>query len=229
MKFRKIPHSVVERLGWYVYAYIDRSSGQIDYIGKGTGQRALAQLMRLRRHLVDVIAHGLRDEAEAYAVERSLIDVLGVPQLVNKVRGKGATHFGREGLEDLICRYSAKRIDIEEPSVLIRVNRLYRPRMSADEIYEVTRGVWKIGKRRDSLKYALAVYRGIVREVFRIDSWHPAGSTHYQFRRRDATWAGRWEFCGGVAEPLVRQRYVGGSVAHLFPDGARAPIKYTHS
>src|SRR3990172_13044723 len=212
---KKLPPSVIERLGWYVYLYVHRSSSRIEYIGKGTGQRALAHLRRLRGHRVDIVAHGLRDEAEAYAVERSLIEVLGVPQLVNKVRGKGARLLGRETLEDLICRYAAQPVEIEEPGVLIRVNRLYRPGMTADEIYEVTRGVWKIGKRRGSLKYAFLVYRGIVREVFQIESWHPAGTTEYAFRRRESSWKGRWEFCGAVAKPTIRRRYVGGSVAHL--------------
>src|SRR2546428_11449629 len=116
MELTKIPNSVVERLGWYVYAYVHRTDSRIHYIGKGTGQRALAQLVRLRRHRVEIIAHGLRDEAEAYAVERALIDGLELMKLVNKVRGKGARHFGREPLEDLIYRFAAKRIDIEEPA-----------------------------------------------------------------------------------------------------------------
>jgi hypothetical protein len=226
---KRIPPSVVERLGWYVYAYVHRTDRRIHYVGKGIGQRALAHLMRLRRHRVDIVAHGLNDEATAYAVERALIDGLGLRKLTNKVRGKSARQLGREPLEDLIYRYAARRVNIDEPSVLIRVNRLYRPGMGRRELYEITRGVWKIGRRRDTLRYALAVYRGVVREVYRIRSWHRGGTTRYRFRHRKADWARRWEFLGSVAEPSVRHRYVGGSVAHLLPDGAQNPIRYVPS
>lgn len=226
MLLKKIPPSVVERLGWYVYAYVRRTDGRIHYVGKGTGQRALAHLMRLRRHRVDIVAHGLKDEATAYAVERALIDGLELCRLTNKVRGKSARVLGREPLEDLICRYTARRIDIDEPSVLIRVNRLYRPGMGPRELYEITRGVWVIGERRETLRYAFAVYRGIVREVYRIRRWQRGGTTPGRLRRRIQDWGHRWEFVGSVAEPSVRLRYVGGSVAHLLPDGARNPIRY---
>jgi hypothetical protein len=227
IKLKKIPHSVVERLGWYVYAYVDSTDRRIHYIGKGCGQRALAHLMRLDHHRVEIIAHCLRDEDEAYAIERAVIDVLELTKLVNKVRGKGARYFGRELLEDLIYRYAARRIDIDESSVLIRVNRLYRPGMSADELYEITRGVWKIGPRRDKCQYAFAVYRGVVREIYEIEKpWLPAGKTKYEFRRSTKEWTGRWEFLGRVADAPIRRRYLGGSVKHLLPDGAQNPIRY---
>lgn len=229
MQLTKIPHSVVERLGWYVYSYVHGTGRRIHYVGKGTGQRALDHLMRFRRHQVDILAHGLKDEAMAYVVERALIDGLGLPGLANKVRGKGARELGREPLEDLIYHYAARRIDIDEPSVLIRVNHLYRPGMGARELYEITRGVWKIGVRRNTLKYACAVYRGVVREVYRIKSWHRGGTTRYRFRRRTRSWSHRWEFLGSVAGASVRRRYLGGSVAHLLPDGAQNPIRYAGS
>lgn len=54
--------------------------------------------------------------------------------------------------------------------------------MTAEELYEATRGVWVIGRKREQVDYAIAVYQGIAREVYRIRAWHPAGTLPYQFR-----------------------------------------------
>jgi hypothetical protein len=129
-------------------------------------------------------------------------------------------------LSDLVIRYGARPIDIREPSVLLRITQLFRPGMSASELYEATRGVWPIGKRRETLKYAMAVHSGVVREVYRIRSWHRGDTSLYRHRAKKEDWANRWEFVGSVAEPTVRSRYAGGSVEHLLPDGARNPIRY---
>jgi uncharacterized protein len=155
---QRIPRAVTERLGHYVYGYVSPRSGQITYVGKGQGQRALAHLLRLRGQRVDILAHGLPDEATAFAVEAAVIDALGLHRLTNRVRGQGSSRFGRVPLSDLVIRYRARPIDIREPSVLIRITQLFRPGMSASELYEVTRGVWVIGKRRETLKYAMAVH-----------------------------------------------------------------------
>jgi hypothetical protein len=85
--------------------------------------------------------------------------------------------------------------------------------MGDEALYEITRGVKRIGKRRDKARYALAVYKGIVREVYRIDQWHPAGTTSYNTREKEEVKVrGRWEFTGSVAEPKIRDKYVGRSV-----------------
>jgi hypothetical protein len=75
-------------------------------------------------------------------------------------------------------------VQIDEPAMLFRISRTYRPGMSDAELYEATRGIWVVpGPRRDNAKYAMAVYQGVVREVYRIDGWYPAGTTHYPTRR----------------------------------------------
>lgn len=223
---QRIPHAVTERLGHYVYAYVRPKSGQITYVGKGQGQRALAHLLRLPRQRVDILAHGLPDEAAAFAVETAVIDALGLDRLTNRVSGKQTKQLGRTPLSDLVFRYGARRINIRDPSVLIRISQLYRSGMTASELYEATRGVWVVGKRRETCKYAMAVHHGIVREVYRIRSWHPGGTTRYRHRTKKKSWADRWEFLGSPAEPAICRRYIGGSVEHLLPDGAQNPIRY---
>jgi hypothetical protein len=118
---------------------------------------------------------------------------------------------------------------IEEPSLLIRIPKLYRQGMSGDDLYDATRGVWKLGKRREQARLAFAVDSGLVREVYEIEAWHPAGSTSYKSRKlEDVAIAGRWEFTGRVAHPDVRRRYIGESVSEHFKRGARAPVIYVN-
>jgi hypothetical protein len=49
--------------------------------------------------------------------------------------------------------------------------------MTSIELYDATRGVWKVGPRRDKARFALSVYGGVVRAVYEVAAWLPAGST----------------------------------------------------
>ncbi|MGF1685070.1 hypothetical protein L4D78_28120, partial [Photobacterium minamisatsumaniensis] len=71
-------------------------------------------------------------------------------------------------------------LEISENAILIRINRLYDEALSAAELYEATRGVWVIGSRREKVELALTVYKGEIKEVYLVSSWHPAGSTPYE-------------------------------------------------
>ena len=99
--------------------------------------------------------------------------------------------------------------------------------MSDVALYEATRGIWKLGTRREHAHIALAVFEGRVIEVFEIQTWHPAGTTPYKTRRFDDV-SGRWEFVGCVAPAGVRDKYVGQSVADYFSYGAANPIQYVN-
>jgi hypothetical protein len=121
------------------------------------------------------------------------------------------------------------RADITEPALLIRIPELFRPGLSNLALYEATRGVWRIGPRRDSVRLAIAVADGVVREVYEIDHWQPALTSPYETRKIDpAVAAGRWEFVGRRAGETVRERYIGASVAHYFKTGAQNPIAYVN-
>ena len=122
----------------------------------------------------------------------------------------------------------ARRVDISEAAMLIRIPRLYRPGMSDVSLYEATRAAWVVGPRRNDADLALAVVRGIVLEVYEIHRWQPAGTAHYKDRSPDMGWRKRWEFVGSVAAEPVRTRYLGGSVAHYFPRGNRSPVRYVN-
>ncbi len=158
-----------------------------------------------------------------------MIDILQLKLLTNQVRGLRSVQQGRMPLSQLIGYYAAKPVDVAVPALLIRVNRLYRHGMSQDELYDVTRGIWKLGSRKAGARYAFAVFEGVVREVFEIYSWHPSGTTPY--RSRDTTGflaRKRWEFLGAPAPESIRSQYVNRSVAHLFPKGLQTPTRYVN-
>jgi hypothetical protein len=97
--------------------------------------------------------------------------------------------------------------------------------MSREELYEATRGTWRLGRRREQAEFAVAVYEGKVLEVYRIRRWHPAGTLPYRFRKRETlTYDRRWEFEGEVAEDL-HARYVGRWVGK----GGQNPVRYSWS
>ncbi len=239
---KEFPPEIIEELGSYVYLYIDPRTGQPFYVGKGVGNRAfdhlyekedsdkVARIETIRASgqepMIEILRHGLTD-GQATLVEASVIDLLGLDSLANKCRGMHSQSFGRISASDVLLAYSAKPTDIIEPVILILINRLYRSDMSELEMYEATRGIWKIGPRREGAGYACAVFKGVIREVYEISDWNPAGTTPYM-TRDDSEFhgSGRWEFEGAKAPEKIRSRYMQKSVKHLLHASAQNPIRY---
>ena len=120
-------------------------------------------------------------------------------------------------------------LTITEPALLIRISKLYKPGMSPQQLYEATRGVWKLGPDKDSAEYALSIAKGVVREVYSIGAWFQAGTTAYSTRPlSDVSVSERWEFSGTVAPEAVREKYLGRSVAHPFQKGNSYPVNYVN-
>ena len=116
---------------------------------------------------------------------------------------------------------------IDEKVILIRINQLYRESMTSEELYEATMGVWKVGIRRNEAEYACTVFRGEIKEVYKIDSWLPAGTYHYKTRpRSDIEVDGRWEFIGSLAKDNIRNKYIGRTVKDYLLQGMVNPIVY---
>lgn len=239
----ELPPGVAEHLGYYVYLYVDPRTGEPFYVGKGIGDRVLAHFRDVRDNKktrliselkaagisprLEILAHGLKDEKTAFRVEAAVIDALGLNQLTNAVRGWQSLQTGRMRFDELIGFYAAVPVEIEHPVLLIRINKLYRRHMSELELYEATRGIWKLGERRESAVYAFAIFHGLVREVYEVKSWHPAHTLPYE--TRDLTQRntiGRWEFDGKVAPADVRDRYQGKSVHQYLKRGNQRPTIY---
>lgn len=118
---------------------------------------------------------------------------------------------------------------ISEAGLLIRIPRLFNEQMTDEALYEATRGIWRIGSRRSGATYAFSVARGIIREVYVIDEWFPAGTTPYATRTfAPSETKGRHEFLGRLAPNTIRDKYLGQSVAHYFPKGAQTAFMYVN-
>lgn len=116
---------------------------------------------------------------------------------------------------------------IKEKSILIRINRLYKESLSELQIFEATRGVWKIGEKRKLVKLAFAVFQGEIKEIYEIKAWHPAGTLKYETRNKeDVQIKERWEFDGSLADEQIRKNFIGKSVKSLFKKGMANPITY---
>jgi len=235
----EFPKSVIERMGYYVYILKNPlKDNTVFYIGKGTGNRIFAHVNAAleqshdndklavirsihaqQQHVVyEILRHGLT-EKEAFQVESALIDYIGLDDLANKVVGHHAHAQGRMSISDIIATYRAEAITVTEPSLFIIVNRLFQRGMNAEQLYEITRGNWVLGLRRNRAKFAFTIFRGVVREVYTIQDWQLV-----QARNPAQKQQSRWRFTGELASHL--HHYVGGNVEAYLKRGAQSPIKY---
>lgn len=128
-----------------------------------------------------------------------------------------------------MAQYTRRRATIKEPSILIRINQLYHYGMTEAELYDATRSAWVLGDRRELAQFAFAVFEGVVREVYRITKWLPAGSTfNARWPRKPLRRNGRWEFVGVIAPEELRKRYINRYVGYLFTQGGQNPISYVN-
>ncbi len=238
---------VGERLSHYVYLYVDPRTNQPFYVGKGQGERALAHLRDTSESLkvtrikeiqmsgleprIDILVHGLSAEA-AFRIEAAVIDAIGIgpDKLTNAVRGWETGKVGRMPLKDLVAHYAATPVEVVHPVLLIRINRLYRYGMEDAELYEATRGTWKLGHKRERARFAFSVFHGVVRAAYQIETWQPGGTTPYHTRvfENAIPTPGRWEFVGSPAEESIRHQYLGRSVQHYFAKGLQSPVVYVN-
>ena len=233
---------VARELRHYVYVYVDPDTDEVFYVGKGRGDRAFFHLddtsetekcarvrairARGREPIIEILAHGLPDEASAYRVEAAAIDLLGIDQLTNVVRGWRSGTYGRMTVEQVEALYGADEIEIIHPAILIRINRRFRYGMAPIELYDATRGIWRVGARREQARFALAVFEGVVQEVYEIRGWYLAGAT--LSTRGDLEDDERSEFVGSIAPEDVRRRYRYRAVRSYLAPGAQNPITYVN-
>lgn len=238
---------VTERLGYYVYCLSDPRDGATFYVGKGVGNRVfqhaedalsgeqvsdkLARIRAIRSDGLHVnttlLRHGLT-EKEAFEVEAAIIQWVGLEGLTNEVQGHHVAARGRMSTDDAVALYEAPPIEpheISAPLILFKIPKLWYPGMPSAELFEATRGWWRLGERRQGALYAAAVSAGVIREVYRIDSWRERGPGDRD-HEHDAGGKPRWGFEGAVSSdlPELRNR----SVKHWFKKGEAGVARYVN-
>jgi hypothetical protein len=255
-RIKEFPVSVAEQIDHYVYLLLDPATDKPFYVGKGVGNRMFqhehealskpqtksAKLQQIRciagtGKAVEyiILRHGLT-RVEAAEVESAIIDYIGLENLANKQGGYRASKRGLMRVPEIIAQYAAESTEINEPVILIKVNKLWQRNISPDRLKDITRGDWPLGERRNKAKYAFAVYRGIIRQVYRIDhhQWQrvrvedsPVRGKKEQTLAQKAKIKDRWRFDGEIAYNM--QHYVGKRIPEkLLTRGARFPIRYVN-
>ncbi len=117
--------------------------------------------------------------------------------------------------------------DMKKKIILIRPARSCNKGMSDQEIYEMTRGVWRVSiVNAQKVEYAFCVIKGEIIRIYKIHQWHPAGTLEYKYRsKEEVNVEGRWEFEGERCEQLEKE-YSGISIASYFSKGNQNPIRY---
>jgi hypothetical protein len=246
---KSIDSTLSDALGHYVYLLIDPRNGEVFYVGKGVTDRffqhghpedgplkaaRMAEIKAAGLEVkVEIIRHGMATKEEAFLVESAVIDAYGIEKLTNKVRGHGANDLGRASLADLAARYAPEEADILHRVVFVKLASTFKKGMSADALYEAARGVWSLSPEiAGKYNYVLALWDGLVIEVYQVDRWQPADPRHYPTRGLKAEdfipVRGMLctEFVGTVAPEEIRKQYLGKSVRKHFATGGMVFCKY---
>lgn len=239
---KQFSQRVIEGIGYYVYILRDPEN-RLFYVGKGKGNRVFQHLYcalespmqsdkldRIREIVQSgkqvqhyILRHGLNSEKEALEIESACIDLLGLDNLTNEVAGHKTMERGLKSIDEINQFYDAEPVDIIEPSIIININRLFDRFMKPEELYNATRSSWILGKKRNEAKYAIAAYRGLVREIYKIDRWNEVEVKNEETNKIKV----RWEFEGIIAEPIIRDKYINKSLGKYIVKGGQNPIRYT--
>jgi hypothetical protein len=238
------PH-VAEQLDFYVYLLIDPRDDDVFYVGKGVGDRCFSHLAEARKSdadshkdypklatirdvendgqevRIEILRHGLNEDA-AFEIESVAIDLLGFAELSNKVKGVDSESRGRMTTDNLNALYGATPavIQPDDHFMLIRVtNRFFRG-ISDDELYDATRRWWRVGERRNAVSHVLAVHGGVVRAVYRVDSWEKPSA---RLIKEDPNRQWRWGFIG-QRDPQMEDRLLFTDVSAHLAQGNQNPI-----
>lgn len=95
--------------------------------------------------------------------------------------------------------------------LVVKINRTYREDMSAEELYESVRGIWRLDKsKRNLVQYVFGVFHGKIVAIYEVLKWDDAGTIPYKFRTHlPETLTGRSEFVGRSVSDEMRSKYMG--------------------
>ena len=98
------------------------------------------------------------------------------------------------------------------------LQKIYGGNIPPDELYKATRRAWVMAEwRTQKIQYAAAVCGGIVRAVYKVQSWRKCP---------DPTLENRWEFEGTPVSDAPQASYVGNPADPFMPQGAVFVVAY---
>lgn len=214
-------------LGHYVYALVDPRDKSIFYVGKASSNNRAFDHLRIKgedqKHsriqeirdanlepVVEILRYGLDSVNACLEVEATVIDVIGLENLTNKIRGHGIDR-GRQTSLEVERLHGSKPVaveDIIEPLMLFFINQTYSPTKNEPELYDCVRQFWfgVSAENRNSsqstgrLPYpiALGIVGSVVVRAYSVAAWFPAGST--MSSRSPDSIESRWEFVGQLLQ-----------------------------
>lgn len=225
-------------IGIYVYALTDPVNKEVFYIGKGTGNRVFRhsddalgedglssdKLDRIRsihnqgnKVYPYIIRHQLTDY-EAYVVESSLIDLMGLigKPLTNLQNGHNSVSYGLMSAEEIERKYTLVKLNnLPDGFICININKTYKRGADFNDIYQATKQAWVINKNRlNEITHVLSEYRGRVVGVFTNLKWYEIvidGRIRYGF--------------DGIVAEDIKHKYLNKLVPQR-KKGAIAPVRF---
>jgi len=171
---------------------------------------------------------------EAYVAESTLINYIGLEHLTNKVSGH---HSGEVmTVEEIEQEFAAEKAIIEDDAICIKVNKFWYRGVSNEDLYNGTRGVWRIDvQRANKFKLVFADHNKIIRGVFEVDYWKKCTVGDYNpaankvLSEEDInTWAKyRGFFVGSIARQEYIDKYLNKNVSDLI-DKVQYPTCYLY-
>ena len=248
---------VTDKIGYYVYLLIDPRDNAVFYVGKGMGDRCFSHIAEARKTKadtvgdyaklarirevektetsvrIDILRHGLC-EHEAFLIESTAMDLL--LGLTNRTGGHGS-ELGRMPVSEINALYGATPVTIDSSHrvVLIRINQLFERSLSDSELYEATRKWWRVSQLRRQVdnewspEWAMAVFGGVVRAVYRIEAWEQPTQEDLNV---DANRAKRWAF-RGKRDQIMEEKYLHRDIWSYLRDSetgraSQNPVRYVN-
>lgn len=244
MNINSFSPDVIRNLKYYVYLLSDPDTGEIFYVGKGKGNRVFDHFKEKKSNdknkkintllgkgtlpKLEILIHGIEDDYTIKKIEASVIDLLNKNNLTNIMSGYESSEFGRMDVNQIQAKYSNEKADISEKVLLIKLSKTFRYNMTPLELYEYTRGIWKVSKKKiDEVEYVFSVYDGIIQETYNVLGWFSGGKS-FSIREDIDEWKlqERWEFVGDV-DLEMRKKYQYKTVDHYWKNNDQNPIRYT--
>ena len=112
-----------------------------------------------------------------------------------------------------------KNEDITEKVIAFNLRQSYRANMTETELYDCTRGCWKISlENARQCAYAFSVYENTIKEVYKIEKWLSAEELQRETVPNGQNESGRYGFEGRIAEE-IRDKYLGKSLENICKKG----------